>query len=225
MAELLVLAPTPPDLRGLRELLGERLQGSVHGVEVVAKSVGVGLPAAGVGAARHIFMRSPRAVLLVGTCGVFPDPAGHSPAWQPHDVLVASHVELTAREVDTGHAAFPAPMTTRVELHRVMSAGLANIRGRQASVASPLAATTDDATASRFFRERGLGAEQLEAFSVAHAAHLGQVPCAAVFGVTHVVGSVGAEDFRRFHRGASLAAVQVVMAWLQSGAPGLPHTA
>ncbi|MCB9618626.1 MAG: hypothetical protein H6724_04135 [Sandaracinus sp.] len=222
MAELLVLAPTAPDLRGLRDLLGDRLEGRVRGVDVVGKAVGVGLPAAGVGAAKRIFTRSPAAVVLVGTCGVYPTPGG-APAWQPHDVLVASRIDLLALEVDTRRAAFPEPMATRVELHRAMSAGLASVRGRTGTVASPLAATVDDPTAAAVRTHHGCEAEQLEAFAVAHAAHLGEVPCAAVFGVTHVVGSVGAEDFRRFHRGASLAAAEVLVAWLQSGAPGLPH--
>lgn len=223
MAELLVLAPTAPDLRGLRDLLGDRLEGSVRGVDVAAKAVGVGLPAAGVGAAKRIFTRGPRAVILLGTCGVYPSPPGVPAAWQPNDVLVATHVELLAIEVDTRRSAFPEPMATRVELHRAMSAGLASVRGRLASVTSPLASTVDDPTAAAVRTHHRCEGEQLEAFAVAHAAHLGEVPCAALFGVTHVVGSVGAEDFRRFHRGASLAAAEVLVAWLQSGAPGLPH--
>lgn len=221
--DLLVLAPTAPDLRGLRDLLGDRMEGRFRGVHIVAKAVGVGMPAAAAGSAKRIFTLRPRAALFVGTCGVYPPAVGQAPDFQPHDVIVPTGAMLLSLEVATGRAAFPEPMTTRLEPHRALTAGLTSPRTRAGLVASALASTTDDELAARARAIYGCDAEQLELFSVAHAAQLAEIPFAAALGVTHLVGSVGAEDFRRFHRASSIAAAEIVVAWVQSGAPGLPH--
>ncbi|HJK93115.1 MAG TPA: hypothetical protein RMH85_25025 [Polyangiaceae bacterium LLY-WYZ-15_(1-7)] len=221
MVDVLVLAPTSPDLRGLRAALGDGLDGHVGALHVRAKPIGVGLPAAGVGAARRIERYQPRAVLLLGTCGIYPGQAGY----QPHDVLVAQQVHLLSHDVDAHRAAFPDPMSVRLAANAAMCAGLTATRGRLVNVASPLAETRDDTLAGSVPATHGCQAEHLEAFSLAHACQLLQVPFGVVLAITHVVGSYGRDDFRRFHRQSSLAAAEVVVGWLHAGAPGLPHRA
>ena len=58
---------------------------------------------------------------------------------------------------------------------------------------------------------------------MAHACQQAQIPFAGALGVTHVCGSVGRADYRRFERQSQMAAGQVVVNWLHAGAQGLPH--
>jgi hypothetical protein len=41
--------------------------------------------------------------------------------------------------------------------------------------------------------------------------------------VSNRVGSAGRDEWRAYHKGASLAACDVISRWLTSGAVGLPH--
>ncbi len=92
-----------------------------------------------------------------------------------------------------------------------------------APVASPLASTTDDAMAATVHPATGCEAENLEAFSVAMACKASDVPFCAVLGVSNIVGSTGAHDWRQFQRAAVSAAAETIINWVQRGAQGLPH--
>ncbi|MFW6067163.1 MAG: hypothetical protein ACOC97_02415 [Myxococcota bacterium] len=220
--DLLLVAAHAPDLHGLRRHLGDALRGRIGGMAVAARAVGVGLVAAGVGTMRRILQTRPRGVVLLGTCGVYPG----EPDWQPCDVVVPDVMRAVDHAVLAGKSAHPEPMSTELRAHELLSAGLAAARPRirRVAAASPLAWTVDDAFAAAVPRATGCRAESLEAFAVASACQLVNVPFAAVLGATHVAGSRGSEDRRRFGRDAATVASEVVTDWLHAGAQGLPHS-
>ncbi len=218
--DLLVFGAHPGALRGLRQHLGERLDGSIRGYRVTAKTVGVGMGVAGGLAAKRVYQLKPRAVVLIGTCGVY---AG-VPGYQPYDVVVGSVFHLVDLGVLQSLATFPQPMQTEVRPHPAMSIGIsaAAPRSRQVAVASPLAETTEDASSARVPELTRCEVECLEAFAVAQVCSMAQVPFAAVLGVSHVAGSTGHTDWRNFERQACLLVADAVVGWIHHNMPGLP---
>lgn len=218
--DVLVVSAHAGELRGLLPHLGERLDGMLLGLHVSTKSVGVGSTAAAAAATKRIAQLEPRAVIMIGTCGVYPGIEGY----QPYDIVVASKVHLIDHAVFAGRASFPEPMQAELAPAAPLSAGLAAAgpRVRRASVASPMAFTDDDAFALGVPSRTGCEVENLEAFAVAQACHLLQVPLAVVLAVTHVVGSHRKVDWQKFERHASIGAADVVVNWLHQGAQGLP---
>ena len=220
-ADILVVAPHAPDLAGMRAYLGERLEGHVRGLRIRAKVVGVGMTVAGSSTARGILAVQPRAVVMVGACGVYPNLS----QYRPHDVVVATRVQVVDHAVLLGRSAFPEPMQTSMETHPVLAAGLAAGRPRTyaAAVASTLAVTIDDQLAAAVYPATGCEAENGEAFAVAAACRASDVPFAAVLGVTNIVGSTGRQDWAQFQREAVTQAANALATWVHNGAQGLPH--
>jgi len=219
--DVLVLAAHGPDLRGLREQLGERLDGHVQRLHVTCKTVGVGMGVAGASAAKRVFQLAPRVVLHLGTCGIYPD----LPEYRPYDVLVADRIVLHDHAVASGRATWPDPLQLEFRTDRSLTAALSGVgqRTRAVPVASTLSVTLDQSLAADMPRRTGCHAENLEAFSIAHACHLAEVPFTCVLGATHIIGPGGKEDWRQFERQAAIAAGEVVLTWLHQGAQGLPH--
>ncbi len=220
--DILLLAAHAPEFVGLRPHIGDQLNGLVRGLYVVAKTIGVGMAVSGAGAANRIHQLNPRAIILIGSCGVYPGP--HE--YRPLDIVVASRCHLFDPSVAAGKSEFPGPMQTVLDAHPMLSAGLvatAGPRGRQAPVATTLAITTDDAVARAVHPATGFEGENLELFPVALACRAADVPFAAVLGVTNVVGSAGRGDWHQFQRDAAIAAAELMVAWIQNGAQGLPH--
>ncbi len=221
--DVLVLAAHPPDLRGLRTLLGDQLVGHVRNLRVSAKAVGLGLTAAGASASKRIFQLEPRAVVFVGTAGVYPSLEGY----QPHDVVVAERTRLVDLGELSGLSAFPPPVLTEMTLDPALAQTLVRYApaGRLVSVASPLTATRSDELAALVHPRTGCHVENLELFAVAHACQLAQVPLTAVFGVSHVCGSTAAVDWPKFERQSAIAAAETAARWLHSGAPSMAERA
>ena len=119
--DVLVLAAHPPELRGMRNELGEGLNGVINGLFVVAKAVGVGMPVAGASAMRRVVQLEPRAVVMLGTCGVYPG----LPDYHPHDIVIAQKLRLLDQGVIAGVSAFPDPVQTETHVHGPLTAGLA----------------------------------------------------------------------------------------------------
>ena len=229
--DVLLLAAFHPELAALRPHLTasvDGLAGRVGGLEVAARAVGIGLPAAAVGAAARVATMSPRAVVLVGTCGAY---SGRAPGAGAAilDVVIARRVRLVEPAVVEGRAAFPDPMSLVTEASAPISTALASRAAGRADrasvayvdVATTLAVTTDDALATRIARETGCDAEHLEAYAVALACAAHGIPFAAALGVANVVGARAREEWRVNHRVAADAAIALVLAWLGAGAPGL----
>lgn len=218
--DVLVVAAAAPDLVGLRAHLGETLEGNVRGLVIRSKVVGFGPGVAGATTARGVAALSPRALVLLGTCGVYP---GLS-QYQPHDVLVASRVVALDHAVIQGGAEWPTPMSTTFEASAPMVAALSTNRHRThaAPVASPLALTRSDALASRVTQITGAHAENTDALGVAGAASGASVPFVCVLGVSNIVGSTGRSDWQQFQREAVTQAASAIIAWIHTGAAGLP---
>jgi nucleoside phosphorylase len=219
--ELLLVAASAPDFAGLRAHLGDRLDGTIRNVPVRTKVLGLGMAVAGAAVARGILGVEPRAVVLVGTCGIFPGLA----QYRPLDVVVPPRVQLLDVGVVQRQAEFPTPMQTLAEAHGMMLAGLATChpRGHQAPIVSSLARITDDALAASLHAATGCDGESAEAFGVAAACAAAQVPFAAVLGVTNLVGSTGQKDWSQFQRDAVTHSANTIANWLHAGAQGLPH--
>lgn len=220
--DILLLAAHAPELVGLRTQLGDQLAGSIRGLTIVAKTIGVGMAVAGAGTANRIHQLNPRAVIVLGSCGVYPCGV----EYYPLDMVIPNRFQLFDPSAAAGKAEFPAPMQTVLDPHALLSAGLlasAGVRSRAAPLATTLAITTDDAIARAVHPATGLEAENLELFPVALACAAAEVPFAAVLGVTNVVGSQGRTDWIKYQREAAVATAEVFLTWVHNGAQGLPH--
>ena len=218
--DVLVLAAHAPELVGLRPHIGDSLHGSIGGFFVVAKTIGVGLAVAGAATANRIQQLQPRAIVVLGSCGIYPCGV----PYKPLDIVIPSQLHLFDPSVAAGKAAFPAPMQTQLATDPALTGGLASdpeLACRTAPVATTMAITTDDAIARAVHGATGLEAENLELFPVALACRAAEVPFAAVLGVTNLVGSTGRTDWVQYQRDAAIAAAEVIVSWLRRGAPGL----
>ncbi len=216
--DLLVVAAFAPELVGLQGLLGAAMKATVGSLVVAARPVGIGMVAAASGTAARLARCRPRAVILVGTCGAYP---GTNLA--TGDIVVARSTLLVEPAVIDEEAAFPDPMSARVEAHAAMSAAVAAAGARVDDIATTLAVTTSDALASRLARESGAAVEHLEAFAVATACALQGVPFAAALAVANTVGSLGRDQWRAHHEAAGGAAATFLARWILSGAAGVPY--
>lgn len=84
--DVLIVGASAPDLVGLRGQLGDSLEGSVRGLLVRSKVVGFGVGVAGAATARGLLAMTPRAVVQIGTCGVYP----HQAEYRPYELGRAS---------------------------------------------------------------------------------------------------------------------------------------
>lgn len=216
--DLLVVAAFAPELEAFRTMLGATMRARIGGLVVAARPVGIGLVSAASGTSSRLGVIQPRAVVLVGTCGAYA-PAALSIG----DVVVARSILLLEPAVVDAEAAFPEPMSARVEAHSSLSAAIAAPGARLDDVGTTLAITTSDALAARLARASGAAVEHLEAFAVATACAVQRVPFTAVLAVANAVGALGRQQWRTHHATAGLAAGNYVARWIQSGAAGVPY--
>jgi futalosine hydrolase len=215
--DLLILAAFAPELAELEAILpvqGEALASEVGGILVCVATVGIGLVEAAIGTGSRLRAGKPRAVVLIGTCGAYPETE-----LSIGDVVVARSALLVEPGVVLGRAALPEAMIARVNALGPITGELAARGARVVDVATTLAITTDD-TLARELATRG-EVEHLEAFAVASACAKETVQFAAVFGVANRVGSRGRSEWRTHHRAASGAAASHVRRWIEAGAPGV----
>jgi nucleoside phosphorylase len=219
-ADLLILAAHAPELSGLRGALGPTLAGVVDGLRVVCATVGVGLPVAGGGTMRHVRDARPRAVMLLGSCGLYTRRVEYRPLLP----VIPNGIRLVDPSVISAKSAFPAPMQLLIEPDTGLAAGLAKAdpNALRAEVATTLSITTDDALAARIGRRTQCCAENLEAFSVALACAARDLPFAAVLVSTNAVGSSGREQWSKHQRKAAERGAKLVLKWIVDGARGLP---
>lgn len=218
--DLLIVAAFAPELVAFQSLLGPTSTARVGGLVVAARPVGIGLVSAATGTAARLERARPRGVVLVGTCGAYPE-SGLGLG----DVVIARSILLLEPAVIDEEAGFPDPMSTKVEAHLAMSAAIAASGGKVVDVGTTLAITTSDALATRLGQMSEVAVEHLEAFAVATACAMHGVPFAAVLGVANAVGSMGREQWRARHVEAGRAAGSFVARWAQAGAAGVPHQA
>ena len=194
------------------------MSGVVGGRAVVAQAVGVGLVASAVGAARALAAYRPRAVVLLGSYGLFPGRTG-----ELLELASVSHVQLVDGHVFDGRAAIPDPMPTHLALDSSLAAALACVAGRlpEVTMATTLAITTDDQLAMRLAQLCECRGENLEAFSVAHACDREGVPMVALLGATNWVGSQGRAQWQKHHALVAKRTAEAVLQWLEGGIAGL----
>jgi nucleoside phosphorylase len=218
-SSILVLSAHPPELSGLRALLGDDLRGTSGDLSVVGRTVGIGLVAAAAGAAAALEAFQPRAVILVGTCGAY-----QGRGISTGEVVVGRRVCLASTAVVEGRGAFPGPMLVETDLDGPLSEGVGQKGVRRADVATTLAVTTDDRLAATVSDGLRCDVEHLEAFAVARACAEKGVPLAVVLGVANMVGSSARAEWQMNHRAAGDAAGTHVALWLDLGAPGLARS-
>jgi len=220
--DVLVLAAHAPELVGLRPVLGPGLRGTVGAwnLLVECETVGVGLPASASGTTRRLLELAPRAVVLLGSCGLYPRRID----FRPLTPVVASGVRLIDASVLHDQAAFPPPMQLLCEPDRALSEGLAQIDPAtlRGEVATTLGITTDDALAHALGSKSGCAAENLEAYSVALACAAHDIPFACLLVATNAVGSQGRQQWQTHQRAAAERAAELLLQWLERGAKGLP---
>lgn len=206
---LLVVAAWSPELDELKRHL--KLDRSGLRRLVRTSAVGVGLVEAGVGAALALAEARPRALILVGTAGVF-----RGGGWKPPEALGLEEVCLA--DGDPPHVAeLPGPMRSRLKTTSRLTTSMVRAGGlARTSAVCPLAITRSPARARRMAAESGATLENLEAFAVVHAAHRLSVPVAAVLGVANTVGPRGGAEWRTNGAAAAAQACAAVIAWLQS---------
>lgn len=219
-ADLLILAAHAPELVGFRPTLGTTLAGVIRSLRVVCATVGVGMPVAGAGTMRHLREARPRAVLLVGSCGVYPRP-GQFPQLS---LVVPERIQLMDPGVLSRKSAIPAPMQTVIEPDPMLTHGLASLdpETHGGTLAATLSITIDDTLATRLGKKSGCQTENLEAFSVGLACAALSVPFASVLAVTNTVGERGREQWSKNQRKAAERSARAVMDWIHRGARGLP---
>ena len=219
--DVLVVAAHPPELAGLKPLLGDGLRAKVHDLEVAAEPVGIGLASAAAGTASVVAAHAPRCVVLVGTCGAYEARGGDLAIAQ---VVAAQRIRLASTATVEGRGAFPAPMLIAVDPDALLSRALAGENARYVGMATTLAITTDDALAHRVSVGLECEVEHLEAFAVVASCARLRVPSAVVLGVANRVGGRAREEWLRHHEAAGKAATDVVAGWLRVGASGLVRT-
>jgi nucleoside phosphorylase len=175
----------------------------------LTRVLGVGMCEAAARTARLIALEKPSAIVLVGTCGVYP-----GKAFSLASAVVGNRFRLVDGSHAADHAAFPAPMQVDLTPDEGLTNALAAVGNARGPVATTLAITTDDALAGELAERSMCAFEHLEVFGVAQACALTETPFAAVLGVANVVGSSGRAEWRAHHEAASAAAVAIVEAWL-----------
>jgi nucleoside phosphorylase len=215
-AGILILSAHPPELSGLRPILGDHLRGTVGGRQVATRAIGIGLVAAASGATAAFQSFEPEAVILVGTSGAY---AGRGIALG--EVVTGRRICLVSTAVAESRGAFPPPMQTAVEASGPLSGALSDLGARPVSVATTLAITTDDALAARAAAHRDCDVEHLEAYAVAEVCAARAISFGVVLGVANVVGARAREQWQQNHRAAGDAAGALVGRWLELGAPGV----
>lgn len=217
--DVLIVAAYPPELSALGEAFGRHsiagadaplFVGKMADRSVVGQAVGVGLPAAAIGATRCLQAYRPRAAILVGTCGAYQGRGS-----MLGDVVRARQIQLISTAALEARAGLPPLVATTCATDARLSNGLGEWAAREVDVATTLAVTTDADLARRIADRGACDVEHMEAFSVASACAALGVPFAAIFVVANRVGPTGREEWREHHRSAEQAAASAVLRWLE----------
>jgi futalosine hydrolase len=215
LVDVLVLAAFDPELADLRGALGEGGR-----IRVSLRVAGIGLPASAAQSALHLGEIRPRLCVLVGSCGAY---AGAG--LRIGTAVVARRIHLVEPCALPGLGSLtqlPAPLGAVAEAHEEVARALADAGASPSDVATTLGVTVDDRAAAEVARATGAGVEHMEAFGVAAACAILEVPFAAVLGVANTVGGAARQEWRDHHDEAEKAAAQVVLRWLEQGARALP---
>jgi futalosine hydrolase len=231
---LLIVAAWAPELRALGRVFsqgksrhpvstGRTASGALSAVRVsgaapVRAVVGVGLCEAAAGTARLIERQRPRAVVLVGTAGLYPgaDKDRGAPAGLTiGSAVLARTFHLASDSVARQAAYLPEPLpaeaaSTPELLQEVAAATSLPI----VDVACPIGITRAATLAQQLRKSTGAALENLEGFAVARAAASAGVPFVALLGIANHVGPEGNQQWRTHGTAAAAAACSAVRTWL-----------
>jgi futalosine hydrolase len=207
---VLIVAAFAPELRGLGRIFARDTSSGAAPTRAV---VGVGLIEAAAGTARLLEQQKPRALVLVGTAGIYPPPAGPAKLTLGQAV-VAGTIHLASASVASEAAYFPPPLPATSDSTALAAEIAAPTRLPTVAVACPLGITRDLAVARQLKRATAAAVENLEAFAVARAAAHAGVPFAAVLGIANHVGPEGHTQWRQNGDKAAAAACAAVRKWL-----------
>lgn len=211
----LVVSAWPPELRYLRRNLST-LPTALRRT-VALGSIGVGLVEAGIGASRLLAAVGPRAVILVGTAGIYP---GAAADFALGTALVADEIALVPEILPGRHAYLPEIVPSRERPTPKLTAALREAGAlASASVANPLAITATRKAASFAVQRSRCVLENLEAFALARAAASAKLPYAVVLGVANQVGPSAHVEWTRNAAAAAAAACEAVLALLRAQPP------
>lgn len=164
---------------------------------------GVGLVDAALGASRAIAKHRPDAVVFLGTCG-----AHRGSGLVTGDLVVATGASLGSGDVASGRMRLPGILCSRLQTDEVLSRRFTDvavdtgIAPRSAWVSCTLGITENDELARALRDHDGSETENLEIFPVLRAA--GDIPTAALLGVTNIVGAGGGADWAANYRSMML---------------------
>ncbi|HVK40628.1 MAG TPA: hypothetical protein VNA88_19000 [Candidatus Kapabacteria bacterium] len=158
-------------------------------------TTGVGPIDAAIGTARAVAEHAPDAVVFIGTCGAHRDAR-----LKIGDVIRATTIRLGSGDVASGEMRIPSLLPSEVtcddDLGLAVAGSIAaslNSEIRDARVSCTLGVTESDELAATLAAFDGSQVENLEAFSVAHAAR--PLPVAVILGVTNMVGVGAGRDW------------------------------
>jgi nucleoside phosphorylase len=167
--------------------------GDIEGVVV-----GIGPVASGVSAASTLVTHKPDVVVMVGTCGAYPG----GPAIGT--TVVSRRIGLAFGVAAMGLGYVPRPLPPL----SADPAILARLTIPQVNVLTCGAVSTDTKLAERL--ADGWQVEHLEAFGVAWACHMANVPFCAILGIANIVGPNAHLEWLANREAAQQAARQVV---------------
>jgi futalosine hydrolase len=228
---LLIVAAWAPELRALGRVFsqgksrapaaaGRTATGALSAVRVsgaapVRAVVGVGLCEAAAGTARLIERHHPRAIVLVGTAGLYPGSEKAAPKLAIGAVALGRTFHLASDAVARQTAYLPEPLPAQATSAPDLLQDLIAATGLPvADVACPVGITRAAPVAQLLRKTTGAALENLEAFAVARAAAAAGVPFIAILGIANDVGPEGNAQWRAHGTAAAAAACSAVRTWL-----------
>jgi nucleoside phosphorylase len=197
--DLLIVAAFAPELSPLSPRVPVNGEARIGDRVIATRAIGVGLARGSAGLARALVEFAPRTVVLIGSCGVYPNcdvAIG--------EVVVARSVSLADAACLEGRGEIPA----LVRQERLCDGPLGDSFGvRRVRVANTVAITTDDALASRY-GAAGFDVEHLEAFALDAVPE--EIACTAVLAVANRVGRDARAEWKSNAERAHRALAEIV---------------
>jgi purine-nucleoside phosphorylase len=175
----------------------------------------VGVVETAIGATHLLAALRPRAVILVGTAGLYPGAAARLAIG---DAAVAQEIVLLAETLPGRHAYLPEIVPRQERAARSLTSAIRKAAGLPAAnVASPLAITCSPEATTFAAQYSGCALENLEAFALARAAASLKIPLAVVLGIANHVGPAAHREWKKNAGSAAAAACRAVLAYLAAG--------
>jgi len=209
--EWLVVSAWPPELDGFRKM--QPPKGLSAMASVALGSIGIGLVEGATGATRLLAGLRPRAVILIGTAGLYPT---SSDRFAVGTAAVADDIVMVPRILPGRDAYLPELIPSRERATAGLAKAIRKLSGLPAAhIANPLAITASRRAAAFIARQSGCDLENLEAFALARAAASLEIPFAVVLGIANRVGPGAHHEWKKNGAAAAAKACEAVLAFLR----------